>query len=137
MNKELTKQAMRMKYNIKKDMKVISSARLEVITNAKRSFMSSYTIEEIEDSFMDSLMYNYKRALQDPKFAESMTISSITYKMRQMAYRNIARKFGHNLDGSIPKYGKNLHVKNLYDEPTHNSIEKFGYDKDSNLIIGN
>ena len=135
MNKELIKQLMRMKYNVKKDSKIVSSARLEIIEIAKRSYMSNYTVEEIEDAFQDSLLYNYKRALADPKFAKSMTISNVISKMRQIAFRNNARKFGLNLDGSTPLKGKNFHIDNITDSVGNNLIEQISYKEDGTISL--
>ena len=136
MNKELIKSALRMKYNIKKDMKVVSSSRLEIVEIAKRSYMSNYTVEEIEDAFQDSLLYNYKRATTDPKYSEKITVSSITFKMREFAYITRARRIGYTLKGAVPQSGKNLHIQNYVNSTGKNLIEKIGYNESEKLVIG-
>lgn len=105
------------------------------VSIAKRSYMSVYTYEAIEDAFMKSIEYVMDRCLKDKVYESKVTESTFTQKAHNLALREHRKALGLTQRGTIPKWGKSLHIQNYYDEDGNNAVEGMGYDEDGSLII--
>lgn len=56
----------------------VESARNRVVGSLARGKMRNYTREEVEDAFMDAMMYAYERCKTDEKYAKDLSVSSVT-----------------------------------------------------------
>lgn len=139
-NKKLIKELMAMTYDIvnpKTEKLDPSSARLRIVDQAKRGYMRSYTREDIEDAFMDAIMYVIERCKRDEEYAKTASVRSVTYRMRGYAQRYKFKDNGYTQRGTVPKGGRTLHIGNLYDKQTgENQIEKMAYNENGEVMVG-
>lgn len=139
MESKLLEQLFKLKYAYNPSTKKfdVASATNNICDQAKRSYMRGYTKEEIEDAFMDAVMYVYERALKDEAYAAKISISSVTYKMRDLARRAKFKANGYTQRGTVPISGMRPHIRNVYDENGNNIIESIGVDENGNYIATN
>lgn len=108
----------------------IETLKNALVEKAKYSYMRNYRREEVEDAFMEALLYAYKRCLTDEEYKNNLSVSSITHKMREIAKRTKFKENGYNTRGNKYKWGRAYHIQNSYDKYGDNTIESMPEDYD-------